>query len=449
MSSNVPDLTKIGAMPSPQNMNISTSIIEPIHHDESFCRFVLMNRGILHSGSKLQLALNASTKEAFLPLNVGSHALIQRCVLKAGTKTISETDDWNHLQAYRSMFVSNEAKAEREGVLTGRVGSYGYIANAAGNSNKLRIENHREFNSANEQTMHPYQSLNKAPTWQIALSDLFPWLKTVQLPLYCMKDQLSIELYFAPAANRYWYQKGEAAGTFTFNQAQTKMIVDYIYYDQDSMDTYQRQIETKGLTIPYVDHVLVKNTIALTANAMTNYTRNLGCANRMVSKVIIANTNENQGTASYSNVYNSQWHNPTDQGDMQINLKYNDRNVWPRDLDNQAHLYSLLTAAEGVPPFIVKEEWDGSRVTTVTTKKFEKYNQQTEGLVNAPKHYITLQLNRGDRINSRGLDLNMTLKKFPVQAPNGTNLTTLTQRVWCVCGKIIALKDGRISCTFS
>ena len=84
MSSNAPDLTKIGAMPSPQNMNISTSIIEPIHHDESFCRFVLMNRGILHSNSKLQLALVKSGKEAFLPLNVGSHALIQRCVLKAG-----------------------------------------------------------------------------------------------------------------------------------------------------------------------------------------------------------------------------------------------------------------------------------------------------------------------------------------------------------------------------
>ena len=44
-------------MSSPQNMNISTSIIEPIQHDDSFCRFVLMSRGILHSNSKLQLAL--------------------------------------------------------------------------------------------------------------------------------------------------------------------------------------------------------------------------------------------------------------------------------------------------------------------------------------------------------------------------------------------------------
>ena len=443
MSSNAPDLTKIGAMPSPQNMNISTSIIEPIHHDESFCRFVLMNRGILHSNSKLQLALVKSGKEAFLPLNVGSHALIQRCVLKAGTKTISEVDDWNHLQAYRSMFMSNEAKSEREGVLTGRVGSYGYTGS------DICIQNHREFNTAGEQTMQPYQSLNKEPTWQITLSDLFPWLKQTQLPLYCMKDQISIELYFAPAANRYWLQNGEAGGAYTFNTAQTKMIVDYIYYDQDSMDTYQRQIETKGLTIPYVDHVLIKNSITLATNAMTNYTRNLGCANRMVSKVIIANTNENQSTASYSNVYNSQWNQPTTQGDVQINLKYNDNSVWPRDLENQAHIYSLLTAAEGLPPFITKEEWDGSRAGAVTTKKFELYNQKTEGLVNAPKHYITLELNKGDRINSRGLDLNMTMKKFPLQSPTGSNLSNLTQRVWCVCGKIIVLKDGRISCSYS
>jgi hypothetical protein len=109
----------------------------------------------------------------------------------------------------------------------------------------------------------------------------------------------------------------------------------------------------------------------------------------------------------------------------------------------------LLTAAEGLPPFITKEEWDGSRANAVTTNKFELYNQQTEGLVNAPKHYITLELNKGDRINSRGLDLNMTMKKFPTHSPSTTVLDKLTQRVWCVCGKIIVLKDGRISCSYS
>ena len=43
------------------------------------------------------------------------------------------------------------------------------------------------------------------------------------------------------------------------------------------------------------------------------------------------------------------------------------------------------------------------------------------GLVRTPKHYITLQLNRGDRINGRGLELEMTMRNFPKNAP-GTSV---------------------------
>ena len=441
--SQAPDLTKIGAMTSPQNMSISTSIIEPIQHDDSFCRFVLMNRGILHSNSKLQIALSATGKDSFLPLGVGSHGLIQRCVLKSGSKTISETDDWNHLQNYHSMFVSNEAKAEREGVLTGRVGHYGYTGD-----NKVRIENFNDFDGTN-QTMHPYQNLQKQPTWQVTLSQLFPFLKQIQLPLYCMKDQLSIEIHFAPAANRSWYKSGETAGTFTIDKTQTKMIVDYIYYDQDSMDTYQLQIENKGFQIPIFDHVLIRNSITLTANAMTNYTRNLGCANRMVNKVIIANTNENQDTASFCNTYNSQWNEISQtKGDFLVNLKYNDKNVWPRDIDSSAHAFSLLTAAESLPPFLLKNEYDGSQGGLITTNTFEGYALNA-AILDCPKRYITLLPNKGDRINGRGLDLNLTMKKFPADSPVGTALTKLTQRVWCETAKVITLKDGRLSCIYA
>jgi hypothetical protein len=443
MSSKAPDLTKIGAMSSPQNMNISTSIIEPIQHDDSFCRFVLMNRGILHSNSKLQLALGKAGVHAFLPTNVGSHGLIQRCVLKAGSKTISETDDWNHLQGYHSMFVANERRTEREGVLTGRVGNYGYDSD-----NLVRIENFHEFDATNNQTMHAYQSLDHQPTWQVTLSELFPFLKQIQLPLYCMKDQLSIEIHFAPQSQRYWLRQSEVGGTYTIDKTQTKMIVDYIYYDQDSMDTYQRQIETKGFQIPIFDHVLIRNSIALSGNDILNYTRNLGCANRMVNKVIVANTNENQGSTSMNNTFNSQWNSPVDHGDFLLNLKYNDRFVWPRDIDNRAHAFSLLTAAESLPPFVLKDEYDGSRKDGMTKNTFEGYALD-DMLQDCPKQYITLKPNRGDRVNGRGLDLNMTLKRFPAQSPSGTSLDIILQRVWCETSKVITLKDGRLSCVYA
>ena len=52
--------------------------------------------------------------------------MIRRCCLYAGSKIIAEVDDWNHFHAYKSMFLSNESKKERESVLTGRVGTYEY-----------------------------------------------------------------------------------------------------------------------------------------------------------------------------------------------------------------------------------------------------------------------------------------------------------------------------------
>ena len=120
-----------------------------------------------------------SGKRAFLNLGVGSHGLIQRCVLKAGSKTISETADWNYLQDYKSMFIANEAKTEREGVLTGRVGNYGYDV-----SEKLQLDILRHPDANDELQLQDYQNLENSPTWQVTLSELFPFLKKIQLPLY-------------------------------------------------------------------------------------------------------------------------------------------------------------------------------------------------------------------------------------------------------------------------
>eukprot|EP01043_Picozoa_sp_COSAG02_P033646 COSAG02_NODE_2306_length_9174_cov_10.715152_7_plen_164_part_00 len=42
-----------------------------------------------------------------------------------------------------------------------------------------------------------------------------------------------------------------------------------------------------------------------------------------------------------------------------------------RPFDNRAHSFSLLTAAESLPPFILKEEYDGSRKDTISANTFE------------------------------------------------------------------------------
>ena len=66
--SQIPDLLNIGAIPTDQTMDVETSVLEPVVHSDSFCRFVLQNKGILHSHSKIVFALNMVGAQATLPL---------------------------------------------------------------------------------------------------------------------------------------------------------------------------------------------------------------------------------------------------------------------------------------------------------------------------------------------------------------------------------------------
>ena len=125
----IPDLVKIGTIPSDTAIDVATEILEPVSFSQSECRFVLTNKGILHSNSRLTFALDGTVfdtrtagQSAFFPVNIGVASLLQRVRLTVGGKTLSEIEDFNHYYAYESMFISPELNKEREQVFTGRVG---------------------------------------------------------------------------------------------------------------------------------------------------------------------------------------------------------------------------------------------------------------------------------------------------------------------------------------
>lgn len=105
MSLAKPDiLQNVGLMPTDPSVNVTTSILEPVVHTDTMCRFVLENKGRLHGNSKITLGLNTPDKKAFFPINVGVHAVINRVCLKFGAKVISEITDFAHWMAYRGCF---------------------------------------------------------------------------------------------------------------------------------------------------------------------------------------------------------------------------------------------------------------------------------------------------------------------------------------------------------
>ena len=427
---NVPDLMKIGAVPTNTLMDVETDILEPVVQNQSFCRFRLQNKGILHSNSKLTFAVTgglvaggggAGNDNAFFPIHIGVNSLVNRCVLKSGTKTLCETDGYSQFMAYRSMFINPQHNKQREAFTTGRMmcrcwvyndGAAGpsedganVVAGEQSDSNAVgyTIDTGVEVQRLNalpaarivripDQCYVTTQQVDRAPVYQIALNDLFPFLKMNQLPLYMCKEELDIELHFSEAPFRLCISGNDAVGAQIVT-TETKMIADYIYYPQEMMDAYANA--NRKLAFTYVDYRRVRHTVTAVAGVANTVILNLGGAGRIVNRVFFCTT------AS-------------------------------RVVDN-------ITQAEGSPPFVSKDEWS-QQESLITLQQVEA--RQLEQQLRSTFMWSCDRLNRNERINSRGIELYATWDTLE-------NVGAHTFNAWLEIVRYAVLEDGQFTVTFA
>jgi hypothetical protein len=152
--------------------------------------------------------------------------------------------------AYRNCFTPNEQNFERNSTTNGTLLDYcvdhddGFTGNTFINTGLCT--------DTNGVIIQAYNNLANTPTYQIRLVDMFPWLGQIQLPLYLMKEQCAIELFFETNnKKRYCIPKNGIDPTpVLVDHENTKLVADYIYYSQPVMDNYESQIKQTGLTIP-------------------------------------------------------------------------------------------------------------------------------------------------------------------------------------------------------
>ncbi len=466
---NVPDLLRVSPMQTSTATDVETSILDPAVRSDSFCRFVFLNKGILHSHSKVTFAVNTDSNERFFPIGVGVASLIQRAALKIGTKTIQEIEGYNYLTAYKSLFISNEHQLEREQVQSGRVIAHEFRYDDAGSSTggadsntkafTYGLSNGREYNgdvgATKDLTTPDWADLAGKPVFQIALSDLFPMLKQTQLPLYMMREQVSVELTFEPdATSRICQRSGVASSTPTINTDELKLIADYIYYPQEMMDAYAQQNST--ISITHFDYRHSKLSISATSTSGTTQIRNLGGAGRIVTKVITGVQADSASDASILNQYHAiapERHysfgqapsSGNNNGSLTVNIKYNDRFLYPIDVTNPARQFHNTAQAEGMVPFVTREEYSAEGVA-LTTDTFEGYDQNTgdaadEKGVLGRFNWLSYRLNRNERINSRGIEYFWKYEGL-------NNSGAYTQRTWLELAKATTISGGYASTTF-
>jgi hypothetical protein len=483
----VPDLVKIGQIPTNTAIDIETDVLDPVVHSDKFCRFQFQNKGILHSNSKIVLRLSAKSDVGFLPVGVGIYSLIQRCALRVGTKTLCEIDDFNHYMGYKSMFLANEHQKQRETYTTGRRLAhkpYYYEDDGANDwggdpddlvnkAQRVGLDLGLQVASTRTQGLalndHDFCKTNATygPEFTLSLQDLFPFLSQNQLPLFMMTEPVTIELFFSTSTSDRLCLPSSGSATspdFTIDQTATELIADYQYFPQEMMEQYAQQ--NKNLSFTFADYRLAKRTIDIPADNDTPATAvstgqlivNVGGAGRLVTKVFTTLSDDNANVKKNSIL--GQYHsmslgrdltNGTEAsryyGVLTSNVKYNDHFLYPVDVDNSAQQFHYLTQAEGMVPFINREEYnfEGQGITGGT---FEGYGQKDDHHGIAGRFfYQAYKLSRNERINSRGIELYNTWDPLPNSKAGSDNSATL--RTYLEIIRVAQLQDGKMEVFFA
>tara|TARA_R110000765_G_scaffold355053_2_gene445245 strand:- start:2662 stop:4098 length:1437 start_codon:yes stop_codon:yes gene_type:complete len=471
-SDRIPDLIKIGAIPTTYGQSISTDVIDPVTFSQRRCRFTLQRvAGFLHSNSKITMAVTPLTStNSFYPLNIGISNLIQTATLRIGNQTVCEIDDYSNFHQYQSLFITNENNKEREQFLSQRCINHQAIyedASVAGTTPNsaptVGLDTGRNpvvpaAGGAGAFELLPFQqhdgtdaqTIADAPVYSVYLSDLFPFLRYNQIPCQLLSQEVHIDLTWtdetssldAAGNSRRMCVNNANAGnqgvSYLINEAEVKLVYDSISYDGEIMRKYAEQ--NPKLTFQYVDYRLAKRTGA--TGEFTNLVFPIGGNGRLVSKVLFGmDASKNFTPVSLLNgVVASDVPAAESLG---INLLYNDLYEFNRDRTNPALLFHTTQHAEGLPPMVARDEYQTSSVSALTTDTFEGYSQNddTNGLRGLSR-WTAIKPNKGQRINNKGIDLIYKSSAMP-------GAVNYTLRAYLELLKTATIEKGEFSCQFA
>lgn len=477
----VPDLIDLRKVPADYSQSVETDLLETSTFQEAtatqtgFASFNLAQKGFLHSHSKLFVGLipAAGTTNTFLPQNVGIASVLDRAVLKVrkSGQVINDIQDFGHFYSIQSAMVSNETMIEREQYTSGRClakefRNQRYVAAGGGsveNDGNLAqgygLSNGREYGLATIAAddreaqlllQQPFSKMDassaatiaQSPVYQLDLAELFPFLKTTQLPLYMIDQGLTIELFWSKTSlDRVCRGQGQAnGGEFLIDKTQLKFCADYITYLQDDAMNRWRDAHPV-IRLPFSDYRLSKLTTTQAA-LTTGIVRQLGMNNRLVSRAVTiiskesaaSDVDSNNSIVNKYNMYAPEsgvidTASGNEVGKISYNLKYKSRFEFSQSLTNKAQAFTQLTMSEGLP-FVSRQDYSNEGTGYLPTIQYEGHTQANV----LPGKFFMLgtRLTNG-RVESDGVELHLS-----VDVPAGP----FQVRTYLEYGREAVIEDG-------
>ena len=469
--SNQPSIMNIKSIPVDSAQNIESDVLEPQTFSQSECTFELAPKGFLHPGSAIVIAFenNALLNDSYPYPNVGIHSIVRRAVLRTTAgRVICDTDDWNALQAIKSMFLSNSSNKEREQYTTGRSVDFEVIYDddsATKSEEGYGINNAQEYQRRVEAAgawktqpglqVKPCLLHSSGSTLQIKLHELFSYMKQGnQLPLFMLPDErIQIQLFWASptGTNRLALNAdddAQVAQTLNIDRTRLKFIADYVFYDGATMEAFRNG--NKELTFEYFDYRLSKQSLLNTQ--VSNNVRNVGGNGMLVNRIFWGYENPNRNSTTTLGTFHNESCKTTVAGSskelLTSNLFVNGEFLYPQFISNPARQFHNLKETGQMVPFVSRALYSGQGLNVVGTTNVSNFAGRDTADNFGGKFFAQGFLTRGlnQRVDNRGIDLHSS----PADMPDisGDTIKSYTQRCWLEVRRYITIKDGHLECYF-
>ena len=345
-------------------MSIDTQVLDPATISKHSARFVLQRKGILNTGSSIQLGCihNQANNEYYYPIKTGIHSVIKSATLRIGTSVICQTDENGYYQTITRQFKTNEQKTRIDTATTGTCDgmipdSRGDVAAGGAYHYQPQVVHWGvdEQNGFVPGQIKPSADESTTALFSVKLSELFPGMRDFAIPLFAIAEPVSIDIVFNTQTGVDEYGKvccvkaGAAPPDVEISQSNCKMIVDYLTYSDDRTNEVLAAVMSKdGLVIPYTDLLLSTSTTPTVATPGANTTvdqkinTEIGFSGKTVKSLMWCDTLDvgtaggKQPTAAdvpFLGNYSSQAYMKPDTYQVRVN----DMNVYSRPVENEAH----------------------------------------------------------------------------------------------------------------
>jgi len=481
----LPDILKTKPMATVDTMSIHTSILEPVVCTQHVCRFTLEKRGILDINSAIQVGVvrprdaTYPDTQIFPPIRTGGASFIESATLRIGATAVATTNSFGRYHTMMRQFKSAEERIRKSGVLEGTVDGLEPSNTEDGGLQPMNGSWGRTPQGI-PNTDSPSQLTNlikpleeETAVFAIKLSDLFPMMRSVQLPLYLIQEPVSIEIQWSPG-DEYtsWVQSdvaanAVAAGSSRIATTQVKFLADYLTYTDDRMAQMAAVVMSEsGLQMGYNDLVLTTTTApgaaapgGGAAPTVQSVNREIGLSSRTVKNIMWADylTGVDATDGQLLGVYRS----TATSKPSEYNLRINDRELFNRPVVNESTKANYLAQIEGVELQVASCEYSFDQITDhsalAAPRTFRAFgttqsyalNGISDANFSGHQHYCGVDLvtnpltGAGTQVGQKPILLQRTLYRGAEDSPANQIITF----VWGKVERQFILKNGNVSVT--